>query len=307
MKLKVLVISLVCVFAVALGGATICATMSRQEIRDYIEQTQTNYTDSKTASLNGVNSIRINSSSDQLTIIQTPNVDQIQVDVDVETYGLHIPAPRYQLHTDVQNSTLQVYVEYQGGGIILYGGTRSTMTIYLPQSYAGDLDLDADSDTVLLDSLSGLRNLKLDVDSSKLENRGGLSAQNIEMELDSLSADLTDVSGRVNADMDSGELNLSMAQVDDDITLQGDMCDVVLTIPQDSSIQADLRCEYGDLSSDFPLNPTMDEDNDVLYGIIGQGQHVIRAQMEMGSFQLKQSGANSIPPVVEDGTSMPAA
>nr|WP_317413375.1 DUF4097 family beta strand repeat-containing protein [uncultured Solibaculum sp.] len=305
MKLKVLVISLVCVFAVALGGATICATMSRQEIRDYIQQTQTNYEDSKSASLEGINAIEIHSSSEQLSIIQTPNVDQIQADIGIETYGFHLPVPQYQLRMETHNSTLKIYVDRQGGEFILYGGTQSTMKIYLPQSYTGDLDLDADSGSILLDSLTGLRTIKLDLDSCSLENRGNLSAQNIEMDLDSLSANLTDVSGSIKVDLDSSEFNLSMAQVNGDILLQGDSCDTTLTIPQDTSAQADLRCEYGDLSSDFSLNPTMDpyEEVRVLYGVIGQGEHTIRCQMDYGSFALKQSGIPSAPPTSEDSTS----
>ncbi len=185
---------------------------------------------------------------------------------------------------------------------------KTKLTVYIPKDYEKNMQIELGSGEVVFngpsaDSPMKLNKLALDVGSGSMELNNldvdtlehhsssgdveisSLTAGNGSFEVSSGSVTVKDYSGKLDADVSSGELELQMNELKGDINLNVSSGNLELDLPDSADFTLDGKISSGDLSSDFPLENKEQSENH-LRGKHGSGKYDIKADVSSGNIDI---------------------
>jgi lia operon protein LiaG len=185
---------------------------------------------------------------------------------------------------------------------------KTKLTVYIPEDYEKNMAIELGSGDVVFkghssDSPMKLKNLAIDIGSGSmvLENLdvetlahqsssgeaefNSIAAGSGSFEVSSGSVHVKSYSGKLEADVSSGELEIQMERLTDDINLNVSSGDLELDLPDDADFSLNGKISSGDISSDFPLENKEETDNH-LRGKHGNGKYKINADVSSGDIEI---------------------
>lgn len=185
---------------------------------------------------------------------------------------------------------------------------KTKLTVYIPEDYEKNMAIELGSGDVVFKGHSSvspmkLKNLAIDIGSGSmvLENLdvetlahqsssgeaefNSIAAGSGSFEVSSGSVHVKSYSGKLEADVSSGELEIQMERLTDDINLNVSSGDLELDLPDDADFSLNGKISSGDISSDFPLENKEETDNH-LRGKHGNGKYKINADVSSGDIEI---------------------
>ena len=185
---------------------------------------------------------------------------------------------------------------------------KTTLTVYIPEDYENSMKIVLGSGEVVfkghsIDSPMKLKNLAIDIGSGSmvLENLdvetfehqsssgevdiNSIAAGSGSFEVSSGSVHVQNYSGSLEADVSSGELEIQMESLTDDINLNVSSGNIELDLPDDADFTLNGKMSSGDLSSDLTLENKEESDNR-LSGKHGSGKYEINADVSSGDIEI---------------------
>lgn len=185
---------------------------------------------------------------------------------------------------------------------------KTALTIYIPENYnknmgielgSGEITFKGDSiqDRMQLEKLSVdigsgsmvLKNMDVTVLEQHISSGeveiNSLSAETGTFEVSSGSVNVQNYSGKLDADVSSGELEIQMDELKDSISLNVSSGDIELDLPDDAEFTLNGKTSNGEISCDFPLENKQQSDKR-LSGKLGNGKHKIDADVSSGDIEI---------------------
>lgn len=185
---------------------------------------------------------------------------------------------------------------------------KTALTIYIPENYnknmgielgSGEITFKGDSiqDRMQLEKLSVdigsgsmvLKNMDVTVLEQHISSGeveiNSLSAETGTFEVSSGSVNVQNYSGKLDADVSSGELEIQMDELKDSISLNVSSGDIELDLPDDAEFTLNGKTGNGEISCDFPLENKQQSDKR-LSGKLGNGKHKIDADVSSGDIEI---------------------
>ncbi|MBT2640834.1 DUF4097 family beta strand repeat protein [Bacillus sp. ISL-41] len=185
---------------------------------------------------------------------------------------------------------------------------QTSLTVYIPEDYDKDMDIELGSGKIDFNGQSAdkpmkLRNLALNIGSGRLTlenfNVENLESQSssgeVEMYLiDAVSGSFDVSSGRVlvknysgklDADVSSGKLEIQMDQLLDEVSLDVSSGYIGLDLPEDADFTLNGKISSGNISSNFQLQNKEQSENR-LRGKHGSGKFEIKADVSSGNINI---------------------
>jgi lia operon protein LiaG len=186
---------------------------------------------------------------------------------------------------------------------------HSSLTVYIPEDYKQDMNIEIGSGKVVFKGNSAdkpvkLRNLALNIgsgkvtldnfDVEKLENQSSsgevemnsIDAESGSFEVSSGSVHVKNYSGKLEGDVSSGELEIQMDQLLDDVNLNVSSGYIELDLPDEAEFTLNGKVSSGNISSGFQLK-NKEESNNRLNGKHGSGKSKIHADVSSGNIKIK--------------------
>lgn len=185
---------------------------------------------------------------------------------------------------------------------------KTALTIYIPDNFDKNMEIKLGSgevtfkgssiqDRMELDTLSveigsgsmvlknlDVKALEQHISSGEVEINS-LSAETGTFEVSSGSVNVQNYSGKLDADVSSGDLEIQMDELKDSISLNVSSGDIKLDLPDDAAFTLNGKTSSGDLSCDFPLENKQESDKR-LNGKHGNGKHKIDADVSSGDIEI---------------------
>jgi lia operon protein LiaG len=248
----------------------------------------------------------------------TKKVDTISIDVSsIDTTV--IPEDRDDVSAELEGKGT-VSVHKRGNDIEVYAKRKgffsfnwferdkTSLTVYIPEDYDKNMKLELGSgeitfkghsvqDPVNLDKLaidvgSGSMVVKnLNVKTLEHHSSSGeveinsLKAESGSFEVSSGSVSVQNYSGKLDADVSSGELEIQMNELSDDIHLNVSSGDLELDLPDEAEFTLNGKKSSGDITCDFELK-NKEERETRLSGKHGNGKHEINADVSSGDIEI---------------------
>jgi lia operon protein LiaG len=185
---------------------------------------------------------------------------------------------------------------------------KTTLTVFIPEDYEKNMKIELGSGDVAFKGHSSnspmkLGNLAIDIGSGSmvLENLdvetlehqsssgeaefNSIAAGSGSFEVSSGSVHVNNYSGKLEADVSSGELKIQMDSLTDDVNLNVSSGDIELDLPDDADFTLNGKISSGDISSQFPLENKEESDNR-LRGKHGNGKYEINADVSSGDIEI---------------------
>ncbi|WP_079505584.1 LiaG family protein [Mesobacillus jeotgali] len=185
---------------------------------------------------------------------------------------------------------------------------QASLTVYIPEDYEKDMNIELGSGKVVFKGDSGdnpvkLRNLALNIgsgrvtlenfDVEKLENQSSsgevemnsIAAKSGSFEVSSGSVHVKNYSGKLEGDVSSGELEIQMDQLMNDVNLNVSSGYMELDLPDKADFVLNGKVSSGNITSDFPLEDK-EESNNRLHGTYGSGKYKIHADVSSGNIKI---------------------
>ncbi|MEH7441150.1 DUF4097 domain-containing protein [Bacillus sp. JJ1122] len=185
---------------------------------------------------------------------------------------------------------------------------NTALTIYIPENYDKNMEINLGSGEVTFKGSSIQDRMELDklsvdvgsgsmvlknLDVKTLEQRissgeveiNSLSAETGTFEVSSGSVNVQNYTGKLDADVSSGELEIQMDELKDSVSLNVSSGDIELDLPDDAGFTLNGKTSSGDLSCDFPLENKQESDKR-LSGKHGNGKHKIDANVSSGDIEI---------------------
>ncbi|MFT9596838.1 LiaG family protein [Mesobacillus sp.] len=186
---------------------------------------------------------------------------------------------------------------------------QTSLTVYIPEDYDKDMDIELGSGKIDFNGQSAdkpmkLRNLALNIGSGRLtlenfdvENLESQSSSGeVEMNLiDAVSGSfdvssgrllVKNYSGKLDADVSSGELEIQINQLLGDVSLDVNSGYIGLDLPENADFTLNGKISSGNISSNFQLQDKEQSDNR-LRGKHGSGKFKIKADVSSGNINIK--------------------
>lgn len=186
---------------------------------------------------------------------------------------------------------------------------QTSLTVYIPEDYDKDMDIELGSGKIDFNGQSAdkpmkLRNLALNIGSGRLtlenfdvENLESQSSSGeVEMNLiDAVSGSfdvssgrllVKNYSGKLDADVSSGELEIQIDQLLGDVSLDVSSGYIGLDLPENADFTLNGKISSGNISSNFQLQDKEQSDNR-LRGKHGSGKFKIKADVSSGNINIK--------------------
>lgn len=161
------------------------------------------------------------------------------------------------------------------------------LTVYIPEDYNRNIDLEVGSGNIDFKGQSNfqLNHLSMDVGSGNI-TIDSLKTKNSVMDVHSGNVDLKHHTGKVEADVSSGNLSVQMDELTDSVTLDVSSGHVNLDIPEDANFTLEGEVNSGFISNQFQLKDKV-QDKSQLSGVYGTGEHAIRMDVSSGVIEIK--------------------
>ncbi|MBT2685125.1 DUF4097 domain-containing protein [Bacillus sp. ISL-37] len=185
---------------------------------------------------------------------------------------------------------------------------KTSLTVYIPEDYEKNMQIKLGSGEVVfkgdsIDSPMKLKNLAIEIgsgsmvlenlDVEKLDHQSSsgeaefnsIAAGSGSFEVSSGSVHVKNYSGKLEADVSSGELEIHMKRLTDDVNLNVSSGDIELDLPDEADFTLNGKISSGDISSQFPLENKEESDNR-LRGKHGSGKYEINADVSSGEIKI---------------------
>ncbi|WP_210364018.1 DUF4097 family beta strand repeat-containing protein [Bacillus sp. REN3] len=185
---------------------------------------------------------------------------------------------------------------------------RPSLAIYIPEDYVRDMEIELGSGEVKFSGASAknpmeLNELEVEIGSGSMElenlkvdhfnhesSSGDVKMESIRtgtgsFKVSSGSVKVKDYSGRLDADVSSGELEIGMEELKDRINLKVSSGYMGLDLPDDADFYLNGKMSSGDIKCQFPLE-NKSENKNRLSGKHGSGKHEIDADISSGNMKI---------------------
>lgn len=251
--------------------------------------------------------VKVTSQTEKIYIdissVETVIVPEDRDDVRAELKG------KGTVKVDKHGDEIEVAVKRKGFFLFnWFEMDKTKLTVYIPEDYEKNMAIELGSGDVVFkghssDSPMKLKNLAIDIGSGSmvLENLdvetlahqsssgeaefNSIAAGSGSFEVSSGSVHVKSYSGKLEADVSSGELEIQMERLTDDINLNVSSGDLELDLPDDADFSLNGKKSSGDISSDFPLENNEETDNH-LRGKHGNGKYKINADVSSGDIEI---------------------
>ncbi|WP_175413042.1 DUF4097 domain-containing protein [Clostridium sp. AWRP] len=150
--------------------------------------------------------------------------------------------------------------------------TNEKIELYVPKSYAKDLDISTTSGDILFNSDMKLNDINCIQSSGDFKMNNSITANNVDIKTNSgdigitsldskhyniqaISGDISvkSISGSGNAKIVSGDIKMNYKSIDEYAKASSTSGDVKMVLPQNLSFKFEGKCTSGDIKGDFPL------------------------------------------------------
>ena len=186
---------------------------------------------------------------------------------------------------------------------------RSSLTVYIPDHFDKDMDIELGSGKIdfigkSADQPVKLRNLAINIGSGSMNlenfdvenlehqsssgevNMNSIDASNSSFDVSSGSVQVKNFTGKLDGNVSSGELEIQMNKLIDDVDLNVSSGYIELDLPDEADFTLNGKISSGNLSSDFPLK-NKEASKNRIYGKYGNGKYQINADVSSGNLKIK--------------------
>lgn len=212
-----------------------------------------------------INSINIDSEVADITFIPE---DREDIEVVFEGYiRTSDEGNIHELEVDNNNGTVRIRTGRKEKSIVsVNSGCSFTLDVKVPEGIIKDLEIEVNVGEVKVSDIQ-LDELKVDSDV------GDIKVENVS-------------SAWVDVSSDVGDLNISLNEVQGDITLDSDTGDVKITIPENSDVMIDAYTNVGSIKSFIPGKEDRGVTGDKLEKSLGDGTHKLKLSTDVGSIHI---------------------
>lgn len=262
-----------------------------------------NYHDSKSASLDGINSISVDVYCGRLKFTnEGSNSIKVKVDGTVSTSSAY---SKPELKCYKEGSTL--YVKLIGKNRMIFFGNYSSnmdVSVSIPSNYKNDLKVvDSAGDMEISDY--GFKNLDCNLSAGRLlmnnmsadtftykNSAGDLKADNLKTKRSNLRASagriqITRFTGDVEGSNSAGNTEIEYDKFDNNVDFSASAGRTKLTLPEDSQFKLDAEASAGSIRTDFfGINISGEFGEKTAKGEIGKSNNMIRLKSSAGGIEI---------------------
>ncbi|WP_079527935.1 DUF4097 family beta strand repeat-containing protein [Halobacillus hunanensis] len=228
---KISIIALVLLVVGALGSL-----ISFQSLND-----SASVSEEKTFSDNNITDIEISANNDEVEIISTEDST-----TKVELTGTSSEEIENYLSANVAGSTLSIKLrDERMFDIFNFVGTSLTLKVYLPEKVYDSLQVDIDNGSFQAEQLS-INNVKAEADNGHIE-MNNIAATMLNVEADNGVISLENIEGKINGEVNNGEIYLKTNHLDRPITLESDNGNIEIeTDKEPTNAVLDIKTDNGE-------------------------------------------------------------
>lgn len=209
------------------------------------------------------------------------------------------------VYTSAQNGDrLEVNLQGKGGNFNLPNGNQNIeLDILVPKQEFDTVQIHSASGDGRFESLNA-KSLQVDIASGDIEVKGYKGADLVantksgDVSLSDIEADvarvdvasgdlsLTGIAARVNAQVNSGDAEVHMKELREDVDISVNSGDVQLYAPKSSAFSFDLSTKAGNLENNFPGSNTTLEEKRHQSGAVGAGGPSVRLSSKSGDIRV---------------------
>lgn len=227
----------------------------------------------------------------------TNNTDVIEIDVSGISTTI-IPKKRDDVEAKLDGKG-KVSVDQRGNSIEIeykrkwfnsfFFSKRPKLTIYLPEDYHRDLDIEIGSGNLTYSSQSKnqpiqINELSVDVSSGNV-NMDSITSKSGSFDISSGNINVKHYAGPLEADVSSGNINIQMDQLTDSVVVYVSSGHVQLDLPDKANFALDGQVSGGSISSQFTLE-NKQESKQTIKGVHGTGEHHLDLSVSSGKIEV---------------------
>ncbi|PMC33806.1 hypothetical protein CJ195_26560 [Bacillus sp. UMB0899] len=229
------------------------------------------------------------------TTIITENTDEVRAELK----------GKGKVHVENNGDTILVESETKRWFNVFSFFNKREVTIYIPNDFQQEMMIDSGSGNIVFDGKSmDLEELKVDMSSGNVKlsqltaknfmldgSSGNVTISSLATEestFDMSSGNLTikDHTGKVNADLSSGKIDLQMKKVTDSIDIELNSGFGTIDLPEDADYTLRGEAGSGIISSNLALKDLQKDKNNI-YGVSGSGKHNVNLDVSSGKIDIK--------------------
>lgn len=225
----------------------------------------------------------------------TKNIDLIEID----TAGINtviIPKQQNEIEAELDGKGFVTVKEHGDSIKVEYERkwyqhftffNRNKLTIYIPESYNRDLEIEVGSGNLLLDGKANdlhINHLSLEAGSGNIQIEKVKSKEAV-IDVHSGNVDVKKFAGQLKADVSSGNLKVEFDRLQDSVQTDVSSGHLTLKLPENADFTLDSHISSGKISSDFPLKHKVESKNK-LKGVHGNGKHQLELSVSSGRIQI---------------------
>ncbi|UHA59715.1 DUF4097 domain-containing protein [Metabacillus litoralis] len=182
---------------------------------------------------------------------------------------------------------------------------KTEITIYIPEDYEKELIIDSGSGNVSFNGHSKMKldSLMIDMSSGNVQI-SKLTAHELELDGSSGNVNLSSIStksgifdmssgnltikehtGKVEADLSSGKINLEMNKLIDSIDVEINSGLATINLPSNADFTLNGSIGSGHISTDFDLKE-LQKNSEGMFGVYGSGKHQVNIDVSSGKVEI---------------------
>jgi len=284
MNIQKMVIWLVVIAAVSLTIATIAFFSTENymvSFRDRNNFEGNSIDEVKTFGIDQLKEIYIHSVSSDVSVFSTD-----EEDIKIHFYGrstLKSEKALPKLITNLEGNKLKIEIEYPK---VLFYNATVVLDVYIPQDYAGNINIDAVSADVDISNLD-INNFQCKTVSGDLRIES-LGSDNLTLKTTSGDVNIMDFSGNLKADSVSGDINVGYGVFENNIDIKTISGKVKIDLPQNAEFYLKTNTVSGEVVAKFPITIISFNKMNQLEGTVGTGDNRIIIDTVSGDIYLNK-------------------
>ena len=284
MNIQKMVIWLVVIAAVSLTIATIAFFSTENymvSFRDRNNFEGNSIDEAKTFGIDQLKEIYIHSVSSDVSVFSTD-----EEDIKIHFYGrsaLKSEKALPKLITNLEGNKLKIEIEYPK---VLFYNATVVLDVYIPQDYAGNINIDAVSADVDISNLD-INNFQCKTVSGDLRIES-LGSDNLTLKTTSGDVNIMDFSGNLKADSVSGDINVGYGVFENNIDIKTISGKVKIDLPQNAEFYLKTNTVSGEVVAKFPITIISFNKMNQLEGTVGTGDNRIIIDTVSGDIYLNK-------------------
>ncbi|ALX48413.1 DUF4097 family beta strand repeat-containing protein [Lentibacillus amyloliquefaciens] len=214
---RISIIALVLLVVGALGSL-----LTFQSLND-----STSVSEEETFSDNNITDIEISANNEEVEVMSTEDRA-----TKVELTGTSSEEIENYLSADVEDETLSIELKDKRlFDFFNFIGTNLTLKVYLPEKTYNSLQADIDNGSFQVEQLS-INNVEGEVDNGHFDMKD-IAAAMVNVEADNGAISLENIEGKINGDVNNGEIYLKTNNLDHPLTLESNNGDIEVETDQE--------------------------------------------------------------------------